>query len=135
MGLLETDTAITHAPSVGVDLRAPGAISEKGLLPRPTSLNTGLPAIVPTQAQTLAALRARHPQTFVLALLGCPDAAKASEDACFHLSHCTWHSAMITLMKPDSMLVDIRDQGVNALPGVAPLWGRLGARRRLVVSV
>jgi hypothetical protein len=48
--------------------------------------------------------------TFVLALLGCPEAAKASEDACFHLSHRTWHSAMVTIMRPESTLLDIREQ-------------------------
>ena len=49
-------------------------------------------------------------RTFVLALLGCPDAAKASEDACFHLSHRTWHSAMVTIMDSESTLKDIRQQ-------------------------
>jgi hypothetical protein len=48
---------------------------------------------------------------FVLALLGCPESGKTSDDACFHLDHRTWHSAMITIMKPNSMLNDIRDQG------------------------
>ena len=37
--------------------------------------------------------------TFVLALMGCPESAKSSEDACFHLGHRTWHSVMITIMK------------------------------------
>jgi len=48
--------------------------------------------------------------TFVLALLGCPDAAKASEDACFHLSHRTWHSAMVTIMSSESTLQSVREQ-------------------------
>ncbi|KAL1511575.1 hypothetical protein AB1Y20_006369 [Prymnesium parvum] len=59
-----------------------------------------------------SALSPSKEMQFVLALLGCPEAAKASEDACFHLSHRTWHSAMITIMKPGSMLVDIREQAV-----------------------
>ena len=50
-------------------------------------------------------------QVFVLALLGCPDAEKTSEDSCFHLSHRTWHSAMVTIMKPTSQLNEIRAQG------------------------
>ena len=49
-------------------------------------------------------------RTFVLALLGCPDESKAAEDACFHLSHRTWHSAMATIMQSDSSLHDIRAQ-------------------------
>ena len=48
--------------------------------------------------------------TFVLALMGCPESAKSSEDACFHLGHRTWHSVMITIMKPTAMLSDIRAQ-------------------------
>ena len=57
-----------------------------------------------------AALAPGAARTFVLALLGCPDEAKATEDACFHLSHRTWHSAMVTIMRPDATLHDIREQ-------------------------
>ena len=53
-------------------------------------------------------------RTFVLALLGCPDAAKSSEDACFHLSHRTWHSAMVTIMGSASTLGDIREQVMHS---------------------
>ena len=48
--------------------------------------------------------------TYVLAMLGCPEAAKASEDACFHVSHRTWHSAMITIMPHGARVLDIREQ-------------------------
>ena len=103
----------TEQPSAALSMGSPESRmvqqDKNSLAPPP-----GIQALVPQPkgiGQTLAALRAKHPQTFVLALLGCPEAVKASEDACFHLSHRTWHSAMITLMKPDSMLVDIRDQG------------------------
>lgn len=69
-------------------------------------------AQVPDSAPTIARPVAigERARTFVLALLGCPDAAKASEDACFHLSHRTWHSAMATFMAASSTLQDIREQ-------------------------
>jgi len=84
--------------------------------PRPLATDGGsttvqLPVqLVPTKP-TLSGGAAR---TFVLALLGCPDAAKASEDACFHLSHRTWHSAMVTIMDAESTLYDIREQVVHS---------------------
>jgi len=63
---------------------------------------------VPTVAYPVAI--GEGARTFVLALLGCPDAGKASEDACFHLGHRTWHSAMATFMAATSTLQDIREQ-------------------------
>tara|TARA_B110001452_G_scaffold260718_1_gene258562 strand:+ start:2022 stop:3914 length:1893 start_codon:yes stop_codon:yes gene_type:complete len=44
---------------------------------------------------------------FVLALPGCPD---DNDGACFNFGHHTWHSVMITLMKPDTSLRAVREQ-------------------------
>ena len=97
--------------------------------PMPTVATTPTQALQPAQDAALALLSALRVQgpgpksarggapsttdaqtTFVLALLGCPDTAKAAEDSCFHLAHRTWHSAMVTLMSPRASLATIREQ-------------------------
>jgi len=75
-----------------------------------------VPVPVPVVARAVTPFGANsdNSRTFVLALLGCPDASKASEDACFHLSHRTWHSAMATIMPAGSSLHDIRNQVMHS---------------------
>ena len=94
-------------PVVLPDLRAP-LDSAHSTGSNAASLNH---PVVPTAVTSSVTLNPRDDiKTFVLALLGCPDASKSSEDSCFHLSHRTWHSAMVTIMKADSTLHDIRAQ-------------------------
>lgn len=46
-------------------------------------------------------------QNFILALPGCPE---GNNDACFNYNRRTWHSVMITLMKPETTLYYVRKQ-------------------------
>lgn len=75
------------------------------------SPEAGAPA---TTAPTVPSVGLHAKQTFVLAMLGCPDASKTSENACFHLSHRLWHSVMITVLPHDAVLLDIRDRVVQS---------------------
>lgn len=114
-------------------LELPAALSAPGpKTPLPSAAAALLPSATPSSTATLNLLLSDVPppagqaggvaqanalyrgptetRTFVLALLGCPDENKASEDYCFHLGHRTWHSAMVTIMKADSTLAEIRGQ-------------------------
>jgi len=53
-------------------------------------------------------------QTFVLAMIGCPEAAKTTEDMCFSMGHRTWHSAMITIADRDTTLSSIREKVLSS---------------------
>lgn len=46
-------------------------------------------------------------QNFILAMPGCPD---DNSDSCFNFGRRTWHSVMITLMKPETSLYYVRKQ-------------------------
>ena len=69
----------------------------------------------PTMSQSLSSMLMPVPmaaanvptQTFILALPGCPD---GNNDACFNYGRRTWHSVMITLMKPETTLYYVRKQ-------------------------
>jgi len=50
----------------------------------------------------------------VLAMLGCPESAKTTEDMCFHVGYRVWHSAMITIAPHDSLLGLIREKVLNS---------------------
>ena len=134
------ETVCNQAPATAPPATGPApALSKKPVdaMPAPLEMK-GVITSLPTQSSQQAALSSLTPasfsppaglelvsnkpmltnealsRTFVLALLGCPDASKASEDACFHLSHRTWHSAMVTIMGADVTLHDIRDQVTNS---------------------
>jgi len=53
-------------------------------------------------------------QTYIVAMIGCPDASKTNEDACFHMGHRTWHSAMITIAERGTTLDKIREKVHNS---------------------
>lgn len=122
-----SSAALTGAPSVGSYTPMPAVSS--GTPKAPTASSTfGSPmgtalaeikgalaeikdaAVQRTPETSAPSIADEAPRTFVLALLGCPDESKATEDACFHLAHRTWHSAMVTIMRSDSTLHDIREQ-------------------------
>jgi len=70
----------------------------------------GAAAPDPVKLVAVASSMASEPvptQNFILALPGCPD---DNNDACFNFGHRTWHSVMITLLKPETSLYNVRKQ-------------------------